>query len=184
MESKAPNTEAIWEKHGKTLLLFIQSRVKDKTIAQDLLQDVFIKIHLNLSHLKQEKSLLPWIYQIARNVITNHYRSPRLHVVSQKAEIPDTETASLPADFMNCMSAFLHKLPKKYKQALVLTDLGNQDQKQLSKQLNLSYSGAKSRVQRARRLLRSYFEDCCQIVSDKYGNIVSHKAKGNCLCAA
>ena len=68
----------------------------------------------------------------------------------------------------------------KYKEAIILTEFNGLTQRQLAQKLNISYSGAKSRVQRAKENLKKLFTDCCSIQSDKYGNVVDYQQKRNC----
>src|SRR5512145_1572472 len=83
--------EVIWNTFNHRLGRFIRSRVDDKQIADDLLQDVYIKIHTNLDRLRDDDRLQAWVYQIARNAVYDYYRS-----LKPVAEI--TEAITLPED--------------------------------------------------------------------------------------
>ncbi len=72
------------------------------------------------------------------------------------------------------MMSILTRMPNKYREALELSELQGISQKQLSEQLNISYSGAKSRVQRGRQLVKEMMTSCCTIEADHYGNIVEY----------
>ena len=76
-----------------------------------------------------------------------------------------------------CIVPFVNKLPPKYKEALTLTEFENYSQNELAEHLGISYSGAKSRVQRAKVKLKKLFEDCCNISYDKYGNIIEYHSR-------
>ena len=56
---------------------YILKRVSNFSLAEDLTQEVFLKIHANLNSLKESQKVEAWVFQIARNVITDHYRSKR-----------------------------------------------------------------------------------------------------------
>ena len=62
-------TEQIWNDYHTSLHRFIQSRVNDAAIADDILQDVFIKIHSHLDTLKTHSKIKSWLYQITRHAI-------------------------------------------------------------------------------------------------------------------
>jgi len=178
------STEKIWFDFRRELKLFILSKVKDEETANDILQEVFLKVHTQLKQLKDQNSLGKWIYQITRNAINDHFRKRKSYSDVNEIDLVDEAEESVKSDkFMKCMSPFLEKLPQIYKEAITLADLEDLNQNQLAIRLGISYSAAKSRVQRARRLLRSYFEKCCSIVSDRYGNIISHEPKNKCLCS-
>ena len=65
-------------------------------------------------------------------------------------------------------------LPEKYRQAVYLTDIVGLSQKELAKSLGISYSGAKSRVQRGREKLKEIILQCCEVQADGYGNILGY----------
>jgi len=177
-------SEYIWTKFNKELNGFILSRVHDKDTCNDILQDVFLKIHLNLDKVKEQERVQSWVYQIARNAVTDHFRKEKPHVKVEEMEIPE-EISEKEHAMTNCLEPHINKLPGKYKEAITLVELKGYSQLKLAEKLNISYSAAKSRVQRGRELLRSYFESCCNIVADKYGNIISHSEKQDCpVCKA
>ncbi len=81
-------TERVWESFHAPLQQFIRRRVSDDAAAEDLLQEVFVRIHTHMETLEDSDRLESWIYQIARNAVIDHYRTRR-----QPAEL--TETAAL-----------------------------------------------------------------------------------------
>lgn len=72
---------------------------------------------------------------------------------------------------------FFQQLPDKYREALQLTEIQGYSQKQMSELLDLSFSGAKSRVQRGRVKLREMLEACCRFELDRYGNILEYESR-------
>ena len=65
-----PETEAIWTAFSDQLKQFILSRTADESLADDILQDVFLKIHSRIDTLKDDTKIRGWIYQITRNTET------------------------------------------------------------------------------------------------------------------
>jgi RNA polymerase sigma-70 factor (ECF subfamily) len=176
-------TGQVWMDHKNELAAFIRSKVKDKTEAEDILQEVFIKIHLHLKSLSHRQHLKAWVYQIARNVVWDHYRKQKYFASpDQIVQVPE-EAYEKYNGSLNCLGSFISKLPEKYRQAVILSDLKQIEQTRLAVKWNISYSAAKSRVQRARQMLRKYFSECCNIIHDKYGHIISHEPKSNCRCS-
>ncbi|MEO1451622.1 MAG: sigma factor-like helix-turn-helix DNA-binding protein, partial [Bacteroidota bacterium] len=76
---------------------------------------------------------------------------------------------------------FLKQLPPKYQEALTATALEGVSQKELAEQLGISYSGAKSRVQRGKEKLKSLILACCKTETDRYGNLIEIQKKA-CDC--
>lgn len=180
-----PTNAAVWAGFHQELHRFVLRRVRDPDVAQDLLQEFFIKIHLHLDTKTQAERLAAWVHQIARNTVLDYFRQPRL------ATAPATDPEPLPAvlaeplapvDFTACLQLFVNRLPAGYRQALQLTELGTLSQKDYAAPLGISYSGAKSRVQRARRQLREPFTACCRIEADAYGNILAAQPRTGCGC--
>jgi RNA polymerase sigma-70 factor (ECF subfamily) len=175
-------TETIWKAFHKELFNFINKRVNDQDVSKDILQDVFMKIHLKLKTLSDKDKLASWVYQITRNSILDHFRKQK-----SKAPLPDNltelvEEKTFNAELVKCLKPMIDQLPGDYKDAILQTEMGSMSQKDYADKLGISYSGAKSRIQRARRQLHGLFNECCTIGSDKYGNITEHVCKKNCGC--
>lgn len=182
------NTTAIWKEFNDQLLGFIKARVNNPVIAEDILQDVFVKIHQKSDQLSDDDKLASWIYQITRNSIIDYYRKKNTdsyrHPISENEvtiELEEESDESLNPQFTKCLLPFIDQLPDKYKDALNKTVYGDLSQKAYAQQLGISYTGLKSRVQRARKQLKELFTQCCNIKTDNYGNIISSDID-DCSC--
>ena len=69
-------TEDIWNEYHDKLSAFLRGRVADDMV-EDILQDVFVKIHSRIDSLKESTKLESWLYQITRNAVIDYYRSKR-----------------------------------------------------------------------------------------------------------
>lgn len=178
-------TEQAWEAFHAPLYQFIRRRVADDATAEDLLQDVFLKIHQHGNSLKDARRLESWIYQITRNLIVDHYRSHRQAMTSlETGEVLD-DPVELPADdivgeLLPCVRAMVLSLPDQDRQALVLTEYQGLTQKEFGERLGLSFSGAKSRVQRAREKLRQMLLACCHFELDRRGHVINYQSRCHC----
>jgi len=177
-------SEQLWETFSVPLQQFIRRRVADPHNAEDILQDVFLKIHTRIATLHQQDRIAAWIYQIARNAIADYYRARR-----PTSDLPETLAApeALPDDdvvraLLPCVAAMVAALPNAYREALELTEYEGLSQKELSERLNISFSGAKSRVQRARAKIKQQLLDCCHFQFDYAGRIVDYQPR--CACRA
>ena len=79
------NVEQIWNDFGDKLRSFIRSRVADDATADDILQDVFVKIASRSASLHDPGKLQGWIFLVARNAVIDHYRTRKITV-----EVPET----------------------------------------------------------------------------------------------
>jgi RNA polymerase sigma-70 factor (ECF subfamily) len=178
-------TEQVWEAFHTPLHQFIRRRVADEATAEDLLQDVFLKIHQHGSGLKDARRLESWIYQITRNLIIDHYRSHRHPMTSLDTgealdlpeDLPDDDIVS---ELLPCIRAMILALPDQDRQALILTEYQGLTQKELGERLGLSFSGAKSRVQRAREKLKQELLACCHFELDRRGHILDYQPRCDC----
>jgi RNA polymerase sigma-70 factor, ECF subfamily len=168
-----PTLEDIWAEFATTLRQFIRSRVAGAETAEDILQDVFVKIQRQLNQLKAPVKLRGWLYLIARNAIIDHYRTTR-----KTMEVPESLPIEPPEDdaemdeLKAALRPMVHNLAEPYRQALVLTEFEGLTQKELAERLGMSFSGAKSRVQRGREQLRQMLLDCCHFEFDRRGNVI------------
>jgi RNA polymerase sigma-70 factor, ECF subfamily len=165
--------EHIWHEFADRLRKFIRSRVSDPDTAEDILQDVFVKIQSRLGQLNDTAALQSWIYLIARNAIIDHYRTrkPTVEVPESLAVEPETgngEVEELKAAFRR----MIFSLPEPYRDALVLTEFDGLTQQQLADRLGISLSGAKSRVQRGRKQLKQMLHECCTFEFDRRGKVI------------
>lgn len=173
-----PTFETIYKDFHSQLYHFIIGRVSDPDTAEDILQDVYLKIHSNIDDLRESDRLQSWIYQITRNAITDYYRR-----VQPQDELPESLASPLEdepdalSELTASVKGMLNCLPDKYRQALELTELQGLSQVELATRLNLSVSGAKSRVQRAREKLKEAFLDCCHFEFDRLGRAIHYEPK-------
>ena len=177
-------TEQVWNAFHARLLHFIQKRVADAGTAEDILQDVFLKIHQQIESLKDVKKLESWVYQITRHAIIDSYRSKKLTITLEEPEVlqlpeelPDDDIVS---ELFPSIRAMVNSLSPQDRQALILTEYQGLTQKELSKRLNISFSGAKSRVQRARQRLKQLLLACCHFELDTRGHILNYEP--HCQC--
>lgn len=175
------DTEYIWEAFHQPLYRFIHRRVADEMAAEDLLQDVFLKIHQHGDELQDIKKLESWIYQITRNVIIDFYRSSRPassldapEVLDLPEELPDDDIVT---ELLPCVRAMVNSLPEQDRQAIVLTEYQGLTQKELAERTGLSLSGAKSRVQRAREKIKQQLLACCHFELDRRGHVINYHSR-------
>lgn len=214
--------EEIWQKFENRLRAFTMSKVNDKTVTDDIMQELFIRIHANIDRVKDETRIQSWIYQVCRNLIIDHFRNRdrvvriadpniqepeeknhdtnlqgRLSVnPDQEDEEPllvpegdirlnpslETESDEIMAEAIADMVKMMDNLPPEYCEALCLTELGKMNQKEYADRVGISYSGAKSRVQRARKMLKDMLMKCCHYEFDKYGTVINIYPAGCCCC--
>jgi len=173
----------IWEEFSGPLNTFISKRVPSEADADDILQEVFIKIHNNIEDLKDDRKIHAWIYRITQNTIVDYYRrhnkSINCSVLTKNITMESDEDVTSNVEIAACLKNMIECLPDKYKQALLLTEFQNLTQKELSEKMGLSLSGAKSRVQRGREKLKEMLLGCCHLEFDAQGNVIDYQHKSS-----
>lgn len=171
-------TKQVWTKYSEDLKRFIVSKVKNIAIADDILQDTFIKIHTKLHTLKDITKLKSWCFTVARNSILDYWKSTNqtFEIANFESETEITENIHTEKD---CLRGILKNLPKKYRDPLFLSDIKGLKQQDVATQLKQSLPTTKSQIQRARKLIAQGFIDCCGFVLNEKGNLVGEVQEKN-----
>jgi len=144
----------------------------------DLVQDIFVRMHQGLASLHDEERFGGWVYRIANSAIVDkarqRSRSPEVDApdAMEVSDAADDTAEQLQSDLSKCVALFVGRLPSPYREAVTLTELEGLSQKEAAEMLGISLSGMKSRVQRGREKIRHLFEECCQISVDCRGRVI------------
>jgi RNA polymerase sigma-70 factor (ECF subfamily) len=183
------NTQQIWSEFGDRLRAFIARRVDSEADADDILQEVFLRIHQHAGSVKRSDRLTSWLFQVTRNAITDYYRAPARREQPESVAgvvargrttlaVPavdfDLDAAQVRAELASCLRPMVERLPPPYREAVALVDLAGVPQTEAAARQGLSISGMKSRVQRGRRALKDILVDCCPVQLDTTGRIVDY----------
>jgi len=164
-------TKDVWNTYQNDLKQFIISKVKDRTIADDILQDSFIKIHTKLHTLQDITKLKPWIFTIARNCVMDYFKRSNSSI--ELDDIKTEDSYAFPEHTeKDCLRGILKNLPKKYRDPIFLSDIKGLKQADIARQLNLPLPTVKSQIQRARKQIAQGFIDCCGFAINKRGYLV------------
>ena len=186
------STETLWIEFHSRLQQFVGRRVENPADVDDIVQDLFLRIHQNIDTLHHNDRLHAWVYQIARNAIVDYYRSP---VRRRESLIPDALETSVSGEeqpeidalqeMSACVAPVLQTLSARNREALVLTEMNGMTQRAAAQELGVSHSGMKSRVQRARKQMKDALLDCCQVDVDRRGGIINYEPlNASCECCA
>jgi RNA polymerase sigma-70 factor (ECF subfamily) len=173
-----PEARGAWKELETHLRPYLARRVASSADIDDLLQDIFVRLHQGLGALRDEERFGAWVYRIANSAIVDQVRKRARapHVSSgpdlDRAARPDPVDDGLQSDLGECVALFVSRLPSPYREAVTLTELEGLTQKEAAEMLGVSLSGLKSRVQRGRDKIRHLFEECCQISVDCRGRVI------------
>ena len=175
----------IYTEFHKVLLGFIKSKVNNHEDAEDILQNVFVKVATGVDDLNRKEKLQSWIYTIARNSIVDYYRS---NTTQKSIAIEDDISESFSDDEYNdttkgldcCLINFVDQLPEEYRNVILDVEMNGLKQKDLTEKYGLAYSSIRSRVQRGRDKLKQLLLECCNIQWDTRGNILDVQFRSSC----
>jgi len=182
----APNTEAVWESFRRHIRATIARRISNPEDVDDLVQDVFTRIHCGLSGLHSPETLVSWLGRITEHAVIDHYRknSKRPEILpidetitatrapDEKIEQGEMDDRRQTQQLFECIAPMIGRLPKSYRDALVLVERDGLSQRAAAERLGLSVPALKSRVQRARKKLRASLNQCCQFEFDSRGKLM------------
>ncbi|WP_417200277.1 sigma-70 family RNA polymerase sigma factor [Bizionia sp.] len=173
-------THDIWNTYADDIKYFILSKVKEPAIADDLLQETFIKVHTKKDMLKNDEKLKSWLFSIAHFTVMNYFRAQKPVNELLDMELVDTDSASEHTAH-DCLGSIVKSLPKKYRDPLFLFDIKGMKQAAIAEQLQLALPTVKSQIQRGRKLIRQGFMDCCDFTVNESGFLVGEiKDKKDC----
>lgn len=183
--------QAMWEHIHAGLRAFIAKRVANEAEADDIVQDVWLKMQQGLDGLKDQSRLISWIYRIARHAIIDHYRAPgrrrempaglaadlETHQSLSSRAAASDDSGQLRTELAGCLRPMIEQLSEDYRQAVTMVDLEGLTQRAAAAQLGLSLSGMKSRMQRGRRQLKRMLEACCTIELDRRRGVTAYDVR-------
>jgi RNA polymerase sigma-70 factor (ECF subfamily) len=168
-----------WQDIERRLRPYVARRVASPGDLEDVLQEIFVRIHRGLSALRDGESFGGWVYRIAQTCIADmaraRARSP-LELVEDAPEVAapaGDESEDLESELGACVALFVARLPAPYREAVTLTELQGLTQKDAAEMLGVTLPAMKSRTLRGREKVRDMFEECCRISVDCRGRVTA-----------
>jgi RNA polymerase sigma-70 factor (ECF subfamily) len=167
-----------WKELEQRLRPYLARRVVSAADIDDLLQDIFVRLHQGLADLRDDERFGGWVYRVAHSAVVDHARKRARTLDAGAADdvaankVPDVREDPVQSDLGECVALFVSRLPSPYRAAITLTELEGLTQREAAEMLGISLSGLKSRVQRGREKIRHMFEECCEISVDCRGRVI------------
>lgn len=141
------------------------SYVKDNYIAEDLSHEILVKCYLNYKTFNGERSFYSWMYRIANNHCIDFLRKGYRHrvVLQENMELLNDEDVCTPEfEVLNSFDTEelrnkIRQLPSKYEEVITLYYFKDQSLKEIQHHLNINLSTIKTRLSRAKRMLRDMY---------------------------
>ena len=170
----------IYDQYYNAVRKFILAYTKDEWVADDLIQETFIKVQKNLKSVKDPAKLSSWVFRIAYNHCHDHYRQSKRasqnqrdiqqEIVSFKEAVVQKELE--PQQMGECVQDKMDLLPPDYRSVLILSDIMAFSHKEIAEILEISVSNVKVRIHRARKKFRTILEEHCSFEVDERNVLV------------
>jgi RNA polymerase sigma factor (sigma-70 family) len=157
---------AILLENHRAFLRFLERRVGDRALAEDILQDAFAKVASRPEQIPSDERIVLWFYRTLRNAAIDHFRrsaaaTRAYEAFARELETHDTPTAETEAEICSCVSRLASTLKPEYAEALHALDIRGTPLKVYAEQRGLTANNAAVRAFRARQALKKRLAQSC-----------------------
>jgi RNA polymerase sigma-70 factor (ECF subfamily) len=163
-------------RYHRPMIGFLYRMVHNQAVAEELAQEVFLRVYRSRESYRAEAKFTTWLYRIATNLAVNHARDTRHERSAQNVylDAPDEETGTTPEiaadepsaeqrmlrdERMAAIRQHVMALPERQRMAVVMHKYQGLDYRQIGEVLKLSESATKSLLFRAYQTLREKLKD-------------------------
>jgi RNA polymerase sigma-70 factor (ECF subfamily) len=177
VESPAP-VATLLENH-LAFLSYLERRVGDRALAEDILQDAFAKVVARPEQAPADEAIVPWFYRTLRNAAIDQFRrrgaaARAYEAFARELETRDAPTPDMESEICACVSRLATTLKPEYAEALQAVEVRGTPVKAFAEHKGLSANNAGVRVFRAREALKKRVMESC-------GTCAEHGCV-NCTC--
>ncbi len=185
-----------WTEFLARLQRYVGARVEPGA-RDDVVGDILLRIVQHQEKVVAARNPMAWVTRVAANAVIDHIRRRASEhramaayaIESDEIDIGVSTDNSPSKEIATCVAPLIESLPKPYREALKLVEIGGLSRKEAAERLGLSLSGMKSRVQRGRAKLKQSILGCCAIQVDRRGEILAYRPRlsgfaAKCRCTA
>ncbi len=161
------------DKYYEKIRKFILSHIRDEWVADDIVQETFIKVDKNILSVKDKGKISAWIYKIAYNLCMDYHKNKQTQLFKKSKEITsqiagiEIQKEMEQNQMGACVRDKIDMLPEKYRSVLLLFDLEGFSHDEISQILDISCENAKVRLHRSRKMLKDILERECHFEKDE-----------------
>jgi len=180
--------DARWLAFVEPLRAFLRKRVPPGVDADDVAQEVFLRLARHQASVADVRDLEAWVFRIARSALTDALRAEQRRARRASDHDPDALSDDAAAsgieggendadddaraELSACVRPFVAALAPPFRRAIELTAVQGLTQEEAAKREGISLSGMKSRVQRARASVVKEIQHCCGLQRDARGTVL------------
>jgi len=158
-------TQQLVDNH-RQFLGFLERRLGDRALAEDILQDAFVKSIEKPEDARDESSAVAWFYRTLRNAVIDHHRrtgsrNRALETLAREMEGAVEPPPELRDEICACVTRLASTLKPEYEQAIRRIDIDEVPVQQFAQETGITANNASVRVFRAREALRRQVSVSC-----------------------
>lgn len=176
---KYDEISGFWISYKDALRNYILKLVKDGDTANEISHEVLMKVYSSCCSGRPIRNIRSWLFQIAYNTCMDHFKKSG-KTTELRTDIAASDSDEIYSDASEFVLPLLKLLPKKYSEPLELADINGLSQQEVADRLNISLTAAKSRVQRARKMLKDQITECVHLEVDPSGELTAFTVKNSC----
>ncbi len=180
--------EKIYESNRARIIRYL-TRLVGEAEAEDLAQEVFIKVSKSLDGFRDESNVLTWIYRIATNTALDRLRSPSFKVPEPIGDMdlvpleamqksPTVEQRVIKAEMSGCVRRMVDRLPGTYRTVIVLSEIEGFKDSEIADILGMKLSAAKIALHRARARLKKILSENCVFYRSEENELACDRSPG------
>lgn len=170
----------LWLQYQEGLQRYLYSKIQDEDTANDLAQEVLMKLYKSCCSEREIRQERAWLFQIAHHAVVDHFRRQARLTPDAPERATAVEEETVWQEMTPYVEPLLRMLPEKYAEPLRLSDLEGLTQPQIAEKLGLGLSATKSRVSRARQMLRQQIQECFYLEATGEGRLINFRVKDSC----
>jgi RNA polymerase sigma-70 factor, ECF subfamily len=167
----------IYDQYYQRVRRFILHTVRNDWVADDLVQETFIRINQNLDKVRDAAKLQAWIFRIAHNICQDYFRQQKgktatlgLEEISREPELAEAPTSQKELEqgqMRTCVFGLVNLLPESLRSVIILSDISEFSQREIAEILGITVENVKIRLHRARKQLKALLEEHCVFEVDE-----------------
>lgn len=172
----------LYETFRQPLLRYVRYKTNDAHVAEDIVQEVFIKAFQSIDTLKESQKFQSWLYAIASNTINDYFRKHKIDVTDE-TDVSDDEALyeSIIRELDCCLTAFMETLSPIQHDVLRAVYFDELTLKEYAEKNDFNLSTVKSHSKRAKAALKSLLEKCCRFENNSRNEIIDFY-KNHTMC--
>jgi RNA polymerase sigma-70 factor (ECF subfamily) len=156
--------------HHRRFLGFLEKRVGDRALAEDILQDAFVR-SLEKAEAVPPDAAVPWFYATLRNAVIDRHRreqvrNRRLEAFARELERERDAAGEIDREICACVTRVAAALKPEYADVLARVDVGGASLKEYASETGLTANNAAVRAHRARQALRRRLAESCGVCAE------------------